>query len=107
MKNLTIEVVDIVADKGFDFSHAEIIDIESLKYGESKHLFFKINKVEDFVYSTCDFTIQLKYDVQEIDAKGNPHGTPYKDTYKIDKHVFLKVSDYYLNNPRVNVNNFE
>jgi hypothetical protein len=107
LKNLTIEVVDIVAEKGFDFSHAEIIDIEALKFGETKHVFFKLNKVEDFVYSLCDFTIQLKYDVQEIDAKGNTYGAPYKDTYKIDKHVVVKVSDYYLSNQRVNLNNFE
>jgi hypothetical protein len=107
LKNLTIEVVDIVADKGFDFSQAEIIDIESLKYGETKHLFFKINKIEDYIYSTTGFTIQLKYDVQEIDTKGNPHGTAYKDHYKIDKNVVIKVSDYYVTNSRVNLNNFE
>lgn len=107
MKNVSIDVQGITAEKGFDFSHAEIIDIEALKYGETKHLFFKLEKKEDYIYSTCSFNIQLKYDVQEIDAKGNPHGAPYKDTYKIDKQVVVKVSDYFIQNPRVNLTNFE
>jgi len=108
LKNVTIEVVDVIAEDGFDFSHGEMIEIESLKYGELKHIYFKINKLTESVYSTCHFNIQLKYDVQEIDAKGNPHGPPYKDTYKPNKNsISVRVSDYYRNNTKVNLENFD
>ena len=107
MQNVTIELLDIAADSGFDFSKSEIIEIEKLKFNEPKHLFFKMAKNEDEVYADCSFNILLKYDVQELDTKGNPHGSPYKDQYKLDKKVEVTYSDYFTPNKKVNVSNFE
>jgi hypothetical protein len=104
---VTIELLDISAESGFDFSKSEIIEIEKLKYNEPKHLFFKLSKNEDEVYASCSFNILLKYDVQELDAKGNPHGNSYKDQYKIDKKVEIAYADYFLQNKKVNLSNYE
>jgi hypothetical protein len=104
---VTIELLDISTESGFDFSKSEIIEIEKLKYNEPKHLFFKLSKNEDEVYASCSFNILLKYDVQELDAKGNPHGNSYKDQYKIDKKVEIAYADYFLQNKKVNLSNYE
>ena len=49
----------------------------------------------------------IPFDVQEIDAKGNPHGNSYKDSYKMNKKVEVKFSDYFRYDPSVRVENFE
>jgi hypothetical protein len=49
----------------------------------------------------------LKYEVQELDAKGAPHGNSYKDQYKIDKKIQINYSDYFIPNKKVNISNFE
>lgn len=107
MKNVTIELIDISVNNGFNLAKSEIIEIETLKLNEPKHLFFKLTKKEGIKYPYCSFNILLKYDVQELDAKGNPHGNPYKDQYKIDKKIELSYADYFVRNPKVNLQNFE
>ena len=107
MKNVSIELIDLSPDSGFDFSKSEIIEIDQLKYNQDKHIFFKLVKSEEQTYGSCSFGIFLKFDVQELDDKGNPHGNTYKDQYKIDSKVTVKYSDYFMSNPKVNLNNFE
>jgi uncharacterized protein YdgA (DUF945 family) len=104
---VTIELSDIAVNSGFDFSKSEIIEIDRLKFNETKHLFFKLCKLENLPYAFCSFNVNLKYDLQELDVKGNPHGNSYKDQYKIDAKVEMKFSDYFLKNNKVNLNNFE
>ena len=99
--------MDISPNSGFDFSKSEIIEVDKLKYNEAKHLFFKLSKLEDEMYAGCSFNILLKYDVQELDGKGNPHGSTYKDQYKLNNKVEMTYSDYFLKNTKVNLNNFE
>jgi len=107
LKNITIELTDLSSESGFVFSKSEIIEIEDLKYNEDKHIFFKLVKSEEETYGHCSFGIFLKFDVQELDAKGNPHGNTYKDQYKIDSKVTIKYSDYFVTNPKVSLSNFE
>lgn len=104
---MTIELLNISENPGFDISKSEIIEIDELKYNEPKHLFFKLIKNEDEVYPSCSFNILLKFDLQELDVKGNPHGNPYKEQYKIDKKVSVNYNDYFIKNPKVSLNNFE
>jgi len=49
----------------------------------------------------------IKFDLQELDVKGNPHGNSYKDQYKIDKKIDITYSDYFTKNGKVKLNNFE
>jgi hypothetical protein len=100
-------LTDIATNPRFDLSKSEIIEIDQLKYNEDKHIFLKLVKSEDVIYGSCSFGVFLKFDVQELDAKGNPHGNLYKDQYKIDNKVEVKYSDYFINNPKVSLNNFE
>jgi uncharacterized protein YdgA (DUF945 family) len=104
---VTIDVFDISGGAGFDFSKTEIIEVAHLKLNEPRHLFLKLSKYENQIYSSCSFGLKLKYQVQEIDVKGNAHGASYPDEYKIDKKVEIKYSDYFVANPRVNLSNFE
>lgn len=99
--------MDISETNGFDLGKSEIIEIDQLKFNQMRHLFFKLSKKEDEALASCNFNILLKYEVQEIDAKGNPHGNPYRDQYKVDKKVEIKFSDYFISNPKVHLNNFE
>ena len=64
-------------------------------------------KKEDETYAGIGFNILLKYDVQELDTKGNPHGPTYKDQYKLDKKVEVNYADYFRQNRNVNLGNFE
>ena len=98
--------VDNLTSEGFDFDKTEIIPIKSLKTNESGHLYFKLLKDKDEVYSSCSFNCTLKFDLQELDVKGNPHGIPVKETYKLDKLVEISYADYYIKNSKVNVDNF-
>lgn len=107
MKSVTIDLFDIAQNNGFDLTKSEIIEIDLLKLNEPKHLYFKLAKKEDILFPTCMFGVNLKYDVQEIDAKGNPHGNAYKDSYKINKKVEIKFSDYLRNDGAIRVDNFE
>jgi hypothetical protein len=45
--------------------------------------------------------------VQELDSKGNPHGPSYKDQYKLEKKVQVSYSDFFLQNRKINLGNFE
>ena len=94
-------------NSGFDLSKTEIIEVDQLRYNEPKHLYLKLSKKEEENYPICNFGISLKFDVQEIDAKGNPHGNSYKDSYKMNKKVEVKFSDYFKFDPTVRVDNFE
>ena len=105
INDVSIEV-DNLTSEGFDFDKTEIIPIKSLKTNESGHLYFKLLKDKDEVYSSCSFNCTLKFDLQELDVKGNPHGIPVKETYKLDKTVEISYADYYIKNPKVNVDNF-
>ena len=78
-----------------------------MKYNEERHIFLKLSKSEEETYGSCTFSIFLKFDVQELDSKGNPHGSSYKDQYKMDNRIDIKYSDYFMNNLKVNLNNFE
>ena len=92
--------------EGFDLDKTEIIPIKSLKTNESGHLYFKLLKNKDSIYSNCSFNCTLKFDLQELDVKGNPHGIPVKETYKLDKPVEVCYADYYIKNSKVNLENF-
>ena len=92
--------------EGFDLDKTEIIPIKSLKTNESGHLYFKLLKNKDLIYSNCSFNCTLKFDLQELDVKGNPHGIPVKETYKLDKPVEVCYADYYIKNSKVNLENF-
>ena len=98
--------VDNLTSEGFDFDKTEIIPIKSLKTNESGHLYFKLLKDKDEIYSNCSFNCTLKFDLQELDVKGNPHGIAVKETYKLDKMVEVSYADYYIKNSKVNVDNF-
>ena len=98
--------VDNLTSEGFDFDKTEIIPIRSLKTNESGHLYFKLLKDKDEIYSNCSFNCTLKFDLQELDVKGNPHGIAVKETYKLDKMVEVSYADYYIKNSKVNVDNF-
>ena len=92
--------------EGFDLDKTEIIPIKSLKTNESGHLYFKLLKNKDSIYSNCSFNCTLKFDLQELDVKGNPHGIPVKEAYKLDKPVEVCYADYYIKNSKVNLENF-
>jgi len=106
INNITIDI-DNLQSEGFDFDKTEIIPIKSLKTNETGHLYFKMLKEKDEVYSNCSFNCTLKFDLQELDVKGNPHGIPIKETYKLDKIVEVSYADYYIKNPKVNIDNFQ
>ena len=95
-----------ISNEGFDLEKLEIIPIKSLKTNESGHLYFKLLKNKDEIYSSCSFNCTLKFDLQELDVKGNPHGIAVKETYKLDKPVEVDYSDYYIKNGKVNADNF-
>ena len=105
INDVSIEV-DNLTSNGFDFDKTEIIPIKSLKTNESGHLYFKLLKEKDEVYSNCSFNCTLKFDLQELDVKGNPHGIAVKETYKLDKMVEVSYADYYMRNNKINVDNF-
>ena len=105
INDVSIEV-DNLTSNGFDFDKTEIIPIKSLKTNETGHLYFKLLKEKDSVYSNCSFNCTLKFDLQELDVKGNPHGIAVKETYKLDKMVEVSYADYYMKNKKINVDNF-
>ena len=105
INDVTIEV-DNLTFEGFDFDKTEIIPIKSLKTNESGHLYFKLLKDKDEVFSSCSFNCTLKFDLQELDVKGNPHGIAVKETYKLDKLVEISYADYYIKNTKINLENF-
>ena len=105
INDVSIEVENLTSE-GFDFDKTEIIPIKSLKTNENGHLYFKLLKDKDEIYSNCSFNCTLKFDLQELDVKGNPHGIPVKETYKLDKMVEVSYADYYIKNSKVNVDNF-
>ena len=106
INNISIDV-DNLQSEGFDFDKAEIVPIKSLKTNESGHLLFGILKEKDETYSNCSFNCTLKFDLQELDVKGNPHGIPIKESYKLDKVVEVSYADYYVKNPKVDIDNFQ
>ena len=85
----------------------QIIEIDSIKFNEKKNLFLKLTKSGEQLYPFISFQILLKYDVQELDVNGNPHGSTYKDSFKIEKRVDVKFSDFFKPNIKVNLTNFE
>ena len=106
INNISIDV-DNLQSEGFDFDKAEIVPIKTLKTNETEHLYFGIVKEKDEIYSNCSFNCTLKFDLQELDVKGNPHGIPIKETYKLDKVVEISYADYYVKNPKVDIDNFQ
>ena len=106
INNISIDV-DNLQSEGFDFDKAEIVPIKTLKTNETEHLYFGILKEKDEIYSNCSFNCTLKFDLQELDVKGNPHGIPIKETYKLDKIVEISYADYYVKNPKVDIDNFQ
>ena len=106
INNISIDV-DNLQSEGFDFDKAEIVPIKTLKTNETEHLYFGILKEKDEIYSNCSFNCTLKFDLQELDVKGNPHGIPIKETYKLDKVVEISYADYYVKNPKVDIDNFQ
>ena len=98
--------VDELESAGFDFAKAEIIDIASLSTGQSGHLYLKLLKEDNSVYSTCSFKATLKFELQELDVKGNAHGIAVKEQYKIDKSVEVSYADYFAKNQKVSPMNF-
>ena len=106
INNISIDV-DNLQSEGFDFDKAEIVPIKTLKTNETEHLYFGILKEKDEIYSNCSFNCTLKFDLQELDVKGNPHGIPIKETYKLDKVVEISYADYYVKNSKVDIDNFQ
>lgn len=104
LKKITLDITEISNIEAFDFNKTEIIEIDSLKSKECKHIYLKLIKKEK--YSCCSFVSLFKYTVQEKDAKGNIF-EEYKDSLKIEKKVEVKVSDYFSRNPQVFLNNYE
>ena len=104
LNKVSIDIEELKSE-GFDFEKTEIIEIEKLSTNETGHLYLKLLKNNDDVISTCSFNIVLKFDLQELDVKGNPHGIAVKETYKIDKVVEISFADYYKKNPKVSLNN--
>jgi coatomer protein complex subunit gamma len=105
INNVSIDIEDS-QNSGFDFNKTEIIEIKSLNTNQTGHLYLKLSKEPNIVYSSCSFHIILKFDLQELDVKGNPHGIPVKETYKIDKLIEISYADYYIPNSKVNLENF-
>ena len=105
INNISLDISDLQSE-GFDFDKTEIIQIKSLKTNESGHLYFKLLKEKDATYSDCTFNCSLKFDLQELDVKGNPHGIPVKETYKLDKQVEISYADYYVKYQKISVDNF-
>ncbi len=105
INNITIEIENL-NNEGFDFDKAEIIQIKSLTSNQTGHLYFKILKNSDVLYSSCSFQIILNFDLQELDIKGNSHGIAVKESFKIDKIVDISYADYYKNYNKVNLDNF-
>ncbi len=106
-KNVSLEINEMGQNEGLDLSKSEIIEVDQLRFNEPKHLYFKLSRLEEINYPICYFSVNLKFDVQEIDAKGNPHGNSYKDTYKINKKIELKFSDFFKYDGVVRIDNFE
>ena len=106
INNVSIDIENLQSE-GFDFDKTEIIPIKSLKTNDSGHIYLKILKEKDEVYSNCSFNCTLQFDLQELDVKGNPHGIPVKETYKLNKLVEVSYADYYIKNPKVNLENFQ
>lgn len=107
LKNVTIEVKNVANEGGIDFSKTEIIEVDSIKFEETKHLFVKLTTTKEEIYPKCNFNLILKFLVQDLDTKGNPHGKPYSDEYSVDKKIEISYADYFIQNPKVNPNNFE
>ncbi len=97
LKSISIDI-NQVSEQSFDFSKTEIIEVDSLKAKETKHLYMQLYKCD--VYSSCSFLVSFKYTVQEIDAKGNIF-EEYKDTLKLEKRVEIRIGDYFLKNPQI------
>ena len=98
--------IDELESTGFDFTKTEIIDIDSLSTNQKGHLYLKLLKDDNSIYSTCSFKATLKFDLQELDVKGNAHGIAVKEQYKIDKVVDVSYADYFAKNQKVNLMNF-
>ena len=98
--------MDEFESSGFDFNKTEIIEIDKLSTNQKGHLYLKLLKEENEVYSSCSFKISLKFDLQELDVKGNPHGIAVKEQYKIDKSVEISYADYFIKNNKVTLTNF-
>lgn len=104
LKKISLDITEISNINAFEFNKTEIIEIDSLKSKECKHIYLKLIKKEK--YSSCSFISLFKYTVQEKDAKGNIF-EEYKDSFKIEKKVEIKLSDYFSKNPQVSLSNFE
>ena len=104
LKKITLDITEISNKEAFDFNKTEIIEIDSLKSKECKHIYLQLIKKEK--YSSCSFVSLFKYTVQEKDAKGNIF-EEYKDSLKIERKVEIKISDYFSRNPQVFLNNFD
>ena len=105
INNISLDIGDS-QNFGFDFSKTEIIEIKSLNTNQTGHLYLKLTKDSNVIYSACSFNIILKFDLQELDVKGNPHGIAVKETYKIDKLIEISYADYYTKNIKINLENF-
>ena len=106
INNVKIEIENLESN-GFDFNKTEIIEIDKLGSNQAGHVYLKLSKEEDFVYSSCSFNIVLNFDLQELDIKGNAHGIAVKEQYKIDQSVEVVFSDYFKVNKKVDFNNFK
>ena len=105
INKVTIDI-DELESTGFDFTKTEIIDIDVLSTNQKGHLYLKLLKDDNSTYSTCSFKATLKFDLQELDVKGNPHGIAVKEQYKIDKAVEVSYADYFAKNAKVTLMNF-
>lgn len=105
LKNVSLSITK-TDQNDFNLSKSEIIGIDSLKFGETKTLFMKLTPNTSQKYAYTLFTLVLNYDVQELDAKGNPHGAAYKDNHLIYKKIDIKFSDYMTSHSKINESNF-
>ena len=103
LKKVSLDITEVSNLEAFDIKKTEIIEIDTLKSKDTRHLYLQLIKKEK--YSHCSFVAVFKYTVQEKDAKGNVF-QEYKDSFKVQKKVDVKISDYFMRNPQVFLNNF-
>lgn len=85
----------------FKLSNAEVVEIESLGFGETKNLYLRLtvnkNEESEYIrYPSISFALKLSYEINELDSKGNSHDS-YEDTYLIEKKVLVRYSDFVFN----------
>lgn len=105
LKNLTVSIKNAKTDD-FILNQVMISSINQLKYEESKNIFLRLQSKNNVKFPSISFSVDLVFDVYELDNKGNPHGDSYADKYPINKKIDIKYSDYLVIHKRLSIENF-